>query len=61
MATDKNVEVIVLSNSPLSYQNEKELLQWFKTTVQPVLDKQQANSKKKYLKNWKHTPAIYLS
>jgi hypothetical protein len=60
MAPDNNVEVIVLPNSA-NYCSEKELIKWFTTVVQPAIDRQQANIKKKYLKNWKHTPAIYLS
>jgi hypothetical protein len=60
MEYDNNVEVIVLSNSS-NYRSEKELVKWLATIVQPALDKQQANIRKKYLKNWKHTPAIYLS
>ena len=61
MAYDNNIEVIVFSNHCSSSQSEKELLKWLTTIVQPAIDRQQANSKKKYLKNWKHTPAIYLS
>lgn len=61
MSYDNNVEVIVLSNHSLGYRSERELLEWFTTIVQPAIDRQQANSKKKYLKNWKYTPAIYLS
>ena len=60
MASDNNVEVIVLSNAS-NYRSEKELLKWFTSIVQPAVDKQEASIEKKYLKNWKHTPAIYLS
>jgi hypothetical protein len=60
MRRDNNVEVIVLSNSS-SYRNEKDLLKWFTAIVQPAIERQQASIKKQYLKNWKHTPAIYLS
>ena len=60
MPSDNNVEVIVLSHAS-NYRSEKDLLKWFSTIVQPVIDRQQARIKKKYLKYWKHTPAIYLS
>ncbi len=61
MASNNNVEVIVLSDHSAGYRSEKELLKWFTTIVQPAIDRQQAKTKKKYLTNWKHTPAIYLS
>jgi hypothetical protein len=61
MASNKNVEVIVLSNHTPGYRSEKELLRWFTSIVQPAIDRQQAKTKKKYLTNWKYTPAIYLS
>lgn len=61
MHHDNIVEVILTFNRCLTDRCEKELINWLATTAQPAVGKQQANVKKKYLKNWKNTPAIYLS
>jgi hypothetical protein len=61
MASHNNVEVIVISTQSSAFQNQKELVKWLTTILQPAIDKQQINIRKMFLKNWTHTPAIYLS
>lgn len=56
-----NVEVIFLSNHSTTDSSQKELVKWLTTTLQSVLDKQQASIKKMFLRILKDTPAIYLS
>ena len=60
MKNNNNIEIILLSNTSLANSHQQELVKWL-TTVQSIIGKQQATTKKLFLSALKGLPAIYLS
>ncbi len=58
---NNNIEVVLLSNHASPDSNQKGLVKWLTTTLQPEIDKQHGWTKKMFLKTLEDTPAIYLS
>jgi len=61
MKSDNKVEVILFSKYTFGNFDQKELVRWLGTTLQPVIQEQQDITKKLFSKTLKDTPAIYLS
>ena len=61
MKNDNNVEVILFSKYSFGNFDQKELVRWVGTSLQPVLWLQDDATPKLFLKTLKDTPAIYLS
>ena|GEM_PF-6618944 len=61
MKSGGNLEVVLLSDKSLSERRRQEILEWFRTTLQSAVDKQETNMKKVFVKILSDTPAIFLS
>ncbi|MFC0773438.1 hypothetical protein [Terrimonas alba] len=55
------VEVILFSKYYFQDLEQKELVKWLGTTVQPAIVRQEDRVKKLFLGTMKNTPPIYLS
>jgi hypothetical protein len=55
------IEVLMYSNELLVKWNQSEIVKWFTTIIQPVIDKQEAYTKKLLYATLKNTSPIYLS
>jgi len=61
MENGSNLEVILISDKALTPWRRQEILEWFRTTLQSVIDKQHRNIKKVFVGILADTPAILLS
>jgi len=61
MKNDNKVKVLLFSKYSFGNFDQKELVRWVGTTLQPFIWQQDDITKKLFLKTLKDTPAIYLS